>query len=604
MHYTCRFFTPTDANDTFSRHWENEPDDTSIFSQRGHLFGLLAIKNPQTNNLGSQIISQINQTYFSQTDQDWQTHLKDTLDKISDLWRDQNPSILLVVINQDQLTAVSVGDASLYFKRSDSFSHILSNSSQTVNQISGPVQDHDLLFLTTPDFIKKISSLNNLFSQSDLNSQEDYIRQNLNSFPTSSALVLVNQRGSPSQLTSSPSPQIITPHQSSPSPKFKRKINFSFLTKLIPKKHITISPQGIKGEAKKKKLNLILISISFIALSVSIYVGYQKNDLSKRQQQFSDLETKLIQNLDNIDKVKQLNLEDALSLAQASQDIITQMSTLSVNSDKVDDYQSQIKSILFQTGAIESDSLAQFYTTSLITSNPSYSSFALDQGTLYLLDKDNSRIDSLTTTDTPANQSISQDDLISQVKQLIVFKSDLYALTSDTLYKVKKTNWIKALDLSGLSIKSVQAWGSSLYLLSPSNIYKSTLVNNSLDELVSWLDSDQSIPIGVANLAIDGKIWILTTDAKIIPYLRGIKDNFKMTQSPQTDSASSLVVGTDLDIIAFLSGSNVVMIYTKAGDLVSKYNFGDKNILEISLDESRQTIYLLSADKTIYRLPL
>ena len=614
MHYTCRFFSSTNTPQTFSRHWENEPDDQRLFSQRGHLFGLITIKNPQSDNIGSQIISQINQTYFSETEASFQSHLKDTLTKINDLWQDQKPSILLLAVNHGQLTAASVGQSQLFLKRQTNFSLILDNSSDQVNFISGPIKDMDLLFMTNPDFSKNLPDIQDFFSKPDLNQQEDYIRDNISAFPSSSILIQVNQddqlpsRGldnSPTFTTHKlPLSQTLEGNLDIPVlPKRKKTINLKLLSKIFPKKALPILRKHNNSNKRNKKINLILISLSFLALTVSIYIGYQKNQLNQKNLQFTDIEKQITESLDNINKVRQLNFEDALILAQQTKDLIDKLDLLSINPDKVSQYRSEIEDILSQTGSTEFSNIDQLHDTSLITDDPSYSDILFDQGSLYLLDNTKNRIDQL-TIQSKATKSISQDDQISQVIKTIVLKNDVYALTKDALYLVKKTNWQKSIDLTDLNISSIQVWASSMYFLSPSTIYKSSLINNILSEPASWLEPDQVLPDNPISLAIDGKIWLLTKQAKIIPYLRGVQDNFKLTQAPQTDSASNLNIGVDSDLVIFLANPNSLFVYSKLGDLLSKYNFDNKNILSISLDESTQTVYLLSSDQKIYKLPL
>ncbi len=606
MHYTCRFFSSTNTDQLFSHYWENEPDDPAIFSQRGHLFGLVTINNPEAKNItntGNQIISQINQTYFTPSDQDFKTQLKTTLDSINDLWQDQKPTILLIALNQGQLAASAIGQFSLYLKRQTSFSNILDASPDKTSFITGPVLDQDLLFLTTPDFVKKLPKIETLLSLTDLNSQEDYIKDTIDQFPTCSLLVKVNQ-DEPKPVTI---PDPVQPDPIQPSQVFSqeppKKSKLSFFYKLLSKKPITISPKDLKTDQKSKKVNLILISISFIALSVSIFVGYQKKQFNDRQKLFNQLQTQTQDNLDNINKVKQLSLEDALTLAQQTKDLIDQMSVLDIDTDKVNSYQSQIDSILSQTGSSQNTALDQLQDTSLITDNPSYSKMIFAQGNLYLLDTDKQRIDSV-LVDTKASKSISQDNQISQAIKLVSLSDNLYALEKDALYLVKKSNWTKALDLTDLNIISVESWGSSIYLLSSSTIYKSTLQGQTFSEPVAWLDPDQTLPKNVTSLSIDGKIWVLSKQAKIIPYLRGVQDNFNPNQPPQTDLASNLIVATDLDIVAFLPNPNSLAVYNKAGDIISKYNFDDQEILAIALDESTQIIYALSTDQNIYKLAL
>ena len=61
MHFICRPFIGKNDQSLWSQYWENEPDDDQKFT-KGHLFGLINIKNQQSEpiTIGRDIIFEIN----------------------------------------------------------------------------------------------------------------------------------------------------------------------------------------------------------------------------------------------------------------------------------------------------------------------------------------------------------------------------------------------------------------------------------------------------------------------------------------------------------------------------------------------------------------
>ena len=600
MHYTCRYIPVDHPASSFSKYWENEPDDPLVFAKRGHLFGFIAIESSQTDQnlteLVSTVISKINQTFYTLNDLDSSAQLKDCLEDITSFESsDHQISLVLISVKNETMSVVFKGSARLFLKRANQFTQI---SSQDNRPITGPLQDQDILFLTHQSVVDNLENLSTFFSLPTLDDQEEYFNQKKFSLSFSSVLIQAHY-DLPDQKNLS-----FSPDQSSVSvPDFKPKADKigQFLKKIFKPKPIQLNQAPQKYIQVQRKRNLIIGTIALLGLIASLVVGYTKNHQKQQQQTFSQLESEILVNLKNIDTVKKLNLEDAKTLASQTSSLIDQMAVLNLYPDKVSLYKSQIDQILSQTGSAEHTNPDFYYDTSLITSDPSYQKLIFDTDTLYLLDTSKGLISSITGK---SSRQISADQMTKNIKAITIFNSSPYALTNDGLYLISKENWQKRLDLDTQNPISTRTWGSGVYFLSGDTITKSSLVNNVLTDPKSWLDDGQSLPTNPVDLAIDGKVWILSKTANISVYLRGKKDNFKLTDPPQTDQASHLLVGQDTDLLIFISDPKTILVYTKTGQPQAKYSFSDFDVLSIAFDESSQTLYLLASDQKIYTLGL
>ncbi len=601
MHYTCRYIPVDHLNSSFSKYWENEPDDRLVFSKRGHLFGFVAIETSLKDiNLTEQvgnIISRVNQTYYTLNDLDFSTQLNNCLnDIISSQPSDNQISLVLVAVKNETMSAVFSGNARLFIKRSNQFTQINPTDN---NPITGPLQNQDILFLTHQAVVDSLGDLSSLFSLTTLDAQEEYLNQKKSSLPFSLALIQAHY-DLPDQENILPS----TNQQSTSFPEFKPKTNKvnqigQFFKKIFKPKPIQLNQAPQKYVQVQRKRNLIIGIVALLGLIASLAIGYTKNHQKQQQQTFSQLESEILNNLKNIDTVKKLNLEDAKTLASQTSSLIEQMAVLNLYPDKVSLYKSQIDQILSQTGSAEHTNSDFYYDTSLITSDPSYQKLIFDTDTLYLLDTSKGLISSITGK---SSRQISADQMAKNTKAIVIFNSSPYALANDGFYLISKENWQKRFDLDSQNPISTHTWGSGVYILSSETITKSSLVNNVLSDPKTWLEDDQSLPTDPVDLAIDGKVWVLSKSANISVYLRGKKDNFKLTDPPQTNQASNLLVGQDEDLIAFISDPKTILVYTKDGQPLAKYSFADFDVLSIALDESSKTLYLLASDQKIYTL--
>jgi len=614
MHYTCRHISVPGSSTFFSKHWETEPDDSLIFSKRGHLFGLISLKADYSPNdigqIGSQIISYINQTYFSLDGSLFSARLKFCLEQVQIRWSDYQPSIILVAINGQTMAISSLGLASLFLKRHNQFSSLLDSDNNQIQLVTGPINDSDLLFLTHPLITDQIEDLSSFFNLSDFDQQEEFLSNQIDN-PASASLLIQVHHPVDSVTPDSDIPAKEEPVSSNPlsfdstlfSPSPKPKLP-GFLKKIFARKPLIVPHQPFKADQSKKKLNLIIGALATLGLFVSITLGTIKKNQTDKLNQFNSLEEQITSSLDTINRVRSLNLEDAKIEAQKAQELINQMSSLNLYPEKIDDYRAQIDTILSQTGSADTK-LEKFYDLVHITNNSSYSKMIYLSNQFYLLDSQTGRLDSVTLNgEGKSTALVTSDSLTKDVISFALLKSNLYALTKDGLYQVTKKDWPKQFPVDDNSYLSVNSWGSSLYLLSSNSISKSALVNNALADPTVWLESDQNLSSSPSDISIDSRIWVLSKSGQVEVYLRGVKDNFNLSSPPTTSTASHLIVAQDKDILLFLADSKTVVVYTKTGELISKYNLGNYDIKSIALDEQSSTLYLLASDQAIYKLAL
>ncbi len=108
------------------------------------------------------------------------------------------------------------------------------------------------------------------------------------------------------------------------------------------------------------------------------------------------------------------------------------------------------------------------------------------------------------------------------------------------------------------------------------------------------------------SLSIDGSIWILIQDGKILKYTSGKQDNFTITGLDKPlKNPSKIFTNRDTDNLYILdNGNGKILVLDKNGQYQKQYN---ANILQSALDfeilEKDQKILLLSGGK-IWEIPL
>ncbi|HXS15476.1 MAG TPA: hypothetical protein VN711_05065 [Candidatus Saccharimonadales bacterium] len=108
------------------------------------------------------------------------------------------------------------------------------------------------------------------------------------------------------------------------------------------------------------------------------------------------------------------------------------------------------------------------------------------------------------------------------------------------------------------------------------------------------------------SIAIDGSIWVLSSDGTVSDYLRGSAVPMALTGLTKPLSNPSTIVTTadDTNIYILDNGNDRVVVVSKKGAFVAEYNSTlIKNAAGLDVDEANKTAYILSGN-TIYQLSL
>jgi len=622
MHFTCRSFIGKPETGHWSQYWENEPDDPFIVGRRGHLFGLLSLKfdddSQSASDFGHQIIREISQSYFSSSDLTPAEQLQEAINSVTANLDPQVSflSIITAVVYQQTLYLFIYGQGHVILRRLNQIAPLLTGKDNQSVSLSGPLEAEDDIFFCTSAYFDQTSwkKIKEILSFPSIKEIEEAALSSLYSLPdqtaVSAALVQPHFDPPPEESVISPPSPLPPSVEDSPPPRPPRP-SFSlpsFLKKSLNKKpELYVSHHQVGQLNKRKKLNIAIALILLLTLAFSFYFGFRKTEATKAEAKFIELSQKIIDSLKNARDVKNINLESSAEFAAQADSLYQEIALLNLHQEQLDSFHQQIQDILAQTGSSQGLSLDFFYDTSSISSKPKYSQMIFSEDSLYLLDSSVGRVDSL-GLENKNTKNISISDDIKNAITLIKSDNNYYILTptaisllgkTDTEVKIKFTDIgpeVKALDL--------QSWNSALYLLTDSSVYKYTLSGSSFSPPSAWLQEETALPQNPSSFAINGKIWLLSANGNLQPYIRGLSDHYQLSQNQDISQAKNLLTGLDDQRLFFTASDNLVYVYDKDGQFVSKYNLGDQKIQDIAFDEKTSVLYLLCQDQKIYYLSL
>ncbi len=624
MHFTCRPFIGRSDPLHWCQYWENEPDDPSLVSQKGHLFGLiyLAPSSPLDNLslLGRQIIDQISADYYTSSGPHPFSHLSSPLTFPNILLPPETQiSLALAVVQGQRLHLAAFNPVDIFLRRGDQISHLLTNQEPLIQTLSGPILASDQLFLSTHSFFSAFSldQINSTLSLPSLQNIEENFLSRLNSFTDqaglAAALIQINFDENESPPPSPPPAPVIqstvTPKLSSPLLPRLRLLFGRFKKRFFRRRSEYVPSPQVKTTLRRHRLRLLVAAALILAILASSYLGYRRNQSRKLEARYLNLKSQLDQKINDAQTIKNLNLDSSLESARQAENILGQMLPLKIHLDQVTSYQNQIKSLLAQTGSPDSLNLPLFYDTSLLANQSPYSRFLFTSDHLYLLDSTSGRID-LVNLPAKSTQKVITSDSVKNSLALLFSQKNLYLLKPDGFYLVNPNNISRLIDFTQgqKPITPVDAafWNGSLYLLDSQNqtIWKFAPNSTGFSPPQDWLKSKEGFPQSPISLAINGNVWLISRDGQISSYLRGQPQDFKTSSVYHATNAIRLVTNPDSDKFAFVADDSFIYVYKKDGQSQAKFNLSPQKILDLALSSDSKDIYLLSSDQKIYKIAL
>ena len=614
MHFICRSFSGNSESNSWSRYWENDPDDPFLKSTKGHLFALVNINSDEEkelNSIGHDINFEFNQNYFNpENNLDVLNNLQQSINSIvkNPLYSDYQIDFSIAVILNDQIFLATFGNSKVVLKRQNQISILLNSSENQIETLTGPIENQDRFFLLTNSFFEKITwqKIKLFLSDQKIENIEENFLSAIFSLKDqkdlAAALIEIEQDDQDlSTIPDNDQTSVLNPVNFQ-----KPNFNFSKISQIISdhKKDtsVFISHHETKEVGKRKKLSLLLGIILIIGLFYSIYFGYQKNKTQKIEKQYQELKTEIVSQIENINQTKNLSLDSAREAAATAQKTVEKMVALKVHQNEIENYNSQLKTILSQTGSSESYTPDFFYDTSNIISNPQFQKIIFNDNKIYLLDSVNGRIDYL-DIESKSTKSVLTSEKIKSAINFTLDKTSLYLMDKENIYLVDKNDLISKISLADVKPTDFKFWNGSAYVIDSENqtIWKFTPNATGFSKAQNWLKNDANLDLGAISLSINGKIWVLHQNGKVIPYLSGVKEDFNPSQISQFTKTDNLDVTQEKELLSFIDNDNTIYLYQKSGELLSKYNLDQLKVSDIAFDEKNNFLYILGTDQKIYR---
>lgn len=596
---------------------EFQPSDEEKLKIRGHLFAVIATnrfeEGVESVMAGRELIARFQEEYFGDLSIKPFNALKNATEKVIAEFAGNfgNIEIAACSIVKDVVYSAAGGGAEVLIYRGGMLAPILDSKEGRVISASGFPKEGDSIILGTKSFFGKISggiikgALENKSPEDSVEAFAPLVHGN--EFSGNMGAVIVKFSENPTLENLVAAPQIATTTENKLLDRagdIKTKtVGFlsNFLRK-IPERKIYVQPGEINDAfSKSKKLSFTVAVILLALLGVSIVFGIRQNRINKVKSSYIGKLAEADNDLNQAISVSGVDISRSRDLFRTSEDLLNQIKALNVKDPKIDELAQKIAS---QKGTIlgEFDDDPQlFWDLSLLSSGFKGDKISESGGNVYILDKSGKKIAGVEIS-TKKSSIVANPDKITDARDLTSYTDSVFVLDSDGVYEVDGPR-NRVIDKTWSGDAFVQAYTGNMYVLDKNGnaIYRYAGSGGAFSDKQNWLSSDTKPDFsGSVGWAIDGSIYVLYPNSKILKFSLGSPQNFSIS-GIDVVGIDSIFASDDTSGIYLLDKTEKkVVVLDKNGNYKAQY-VSDKisEASGLAVSETDKKIILLTGGKLL-----
>ena len=598
------------------------PEDEEKRKKRGILLAVFSFSGEEGVEAvatGKEILSRLHEEYYGETEANIFTRLKEAVTKIDEEFTqpERNLEIVACVIVKDLAYLVVKGEGRILLKRGAAFQTLIKGSEIDIETASGRVNEGDLILLGT-SFLFEIlpegrlrAALANETPEEVVEAIAPTILGQKNMARASSLVVRIEKEvGETAIEPLETKPEKTTP----PSPKIqpkesllnKLKIQLSRIPLKLPKGVGRVYMRQRERELKQKKVISTVAVILIILLAASVFLGSRQRETNQKKQRFEEIYIQIETAIQEGEALKELNPVKAKETLLQAQGLIIDLEELATEPEKL----AEIKNRLEQTVAqvIKEHELTEvpvFYDLGLVRDQGRGEKMALYREDGVILDPEGERLFGFNLARKSIDVLAGGDDL-EGASLATVYSDRAYVLTDKGIVEVKietkRSNLVIEKDEEWGEIVGLGAFGGNLYLADKAGmIWRYPVSETGFGSKQKWLGSGVSPDLSeVVSMAIDGSIWLLMRDGKILKFTRGAPNAFGYSGlDKDLDKPQALYNDDEIENLYLLDrGNSRILVLAKSGEYQGQYLWsGISQASDLVVSETEKKILLLVNDR-------
>jgi len=591
---------------------EFTPDDIEKLRLRGRLFAIISTGHIEagidTIAAGRELLTRFHEEYYGNPEGKPFNVLRDATQKVADEFRNNwgDVGIVAAAVVGDVVYSAAIGGAGVMIFRNGSLGKILESGKDKVITASGFPQAGDVVLLATKTFFDKVSHgaiKAALSAKTPEDSVETFAPSVLGTENLGNLGVVVIKFEEK---------EVVEPIFASETPKLNFQRPMVFMEKIqntlgdffkkIPQRGIYLKTEPVEEVSpRSRKLTFIIAAILLVLLMVSIGFGIRQKKINDLKNKYQGILLQATNEVDQAISLASVSGERSRELFTDSEQKLNQIESLKVKDPKIDALKKKINDSRAAVLGEYVESPQMFLDLTLLSSGFRGDVVSFSGGYIYILDKSGQRIVSVDIS-TKKSKVVAGPGVISSAQGLTAYEDKVFVLQGDGIYEAN-SGLTKMIDKTWPGDALISAFAGNMYVMDKANgvIYRFQGQDGSFSEKQGWLAAGTSVDFtNVVQMTIDGSIYALYPNSKVLKFSQGSPQNFGMTGVfPEVGNIDALYANPDNQYLYLLdkAGGRVV-VTDKSGAYKAQYV--DPQIsgaINLVASEADKKMILLTGDK-------
>lgn len=349
----------------------------------------------------------------------------------------------------------------------------------------------------------------------------------------------------------------------------------------------------------KGKTSTITVAMGFlILLAVSIFFGWRKKAQETKVGKIGELTAALEEKLETAEAIRGLDPDNSLKVIGEATVTIEELRSL--DKEKANSYQQQFDQLTTNLGG-EAVEPQLYYDLNLIGESIGVEDISTSGRETMVLDTSGKRFISLNLEE-KTGDIVAGGEKLAQGKILVTTGTRTYVVDEEKIYQLNGRNIESLVDLDKEDkLVAGGGWLGNLYLLDQANkqVWKYSSTSEGLGSKKAWLRIELGSSFdNLTDMAIDGDIWLLTKEGKIIRLTSGKKGEFNQELPSGIGEAKFIAVAQEGEtVVSWDEDKKMIWVFNKDGTFVSRTPLKIDTVKGIVLSSTGEELYLFTKDK-------
>lgn len=386
--------------------------------------------------------------------------------------------------------------------------------------------------------------------------------------------------------------------------KFENRKSNRFSFPINSNKKIYLKPQTLEEvNPESKKMTFLIAIFLLILLFVTIFIGVNKKRNNDLKSKYNDILHSANEDLQQAISLATSDPEKSRELFINSEDNLNKINELKIKDNEIDLLKQKIDSSRQSILGEYNEKSSLFLDLGLLSSGFKGNTISVTGGKLFVLDKVGKKIVSI-EIGTKKSKVVAGPNVITDAIDLASYENNVYVMESDGIYEID-TQRKKIIDKVWSNEAFIKIFAGNMYVLdkSANMIYRYVGNQDRFGDKNNWLSSSISTNFSEAKgWGIDGAVYILYPNSKILKYSQGSPQTFRLTGVvPEIGNIDALFADPNNTNLYLLDKAGRRIVVTdKSGKYKAQY-LDDKigEAINLAVSEADKKIILLTGEKLL-----